>query len=134
MVYMIMLKHETVCQAVQHELNTFHAVYDPHRGYNNRQVGYEEALRDYMTRLLCWHRMPGTLERLPLEYGYEIKLLESLEKFRPDESRLKQVFGHIPAEVEDRAWGYLEGVDTLHRMLHRLAERERENELKGESS
>lgn len=133
MVHMIMLNHETVCQAVEHELNTFHFLHDPHRGYNDRQVGYDQALRDYMERLILWHRMPGSLERLPLEYVQEIKLLESLEKFRPDESRLKQVFGHIPKEMEDRAWGYLEGVDTLKRVLHRLAERARENELKGES-
>lgn len=119
---MAMLKHENVRRAVQYELDTFHARHDPRRGYDNRQVGYEAALLDYLERLICWHRMPGRLERLPLEYEYEIRQLEALEGFSPDESLLQHVFGSLPAEVEDRAWGYLEGVGTLKRVLRRVAE------------
>lgn len=123
---MTMLKHENVHRAVRYELDKFHARHNPCWGYDPWHAGYEAALLDYLGRLDNWHRMPGTTERLPLNAGMELHQVEALEKFRPDESLLQHVFGRLPAEVEDRAWGYLEGVCTLKKVLRRLVAEEGE--------
>lgn len=121
---MIMLKHESVRQAVQYELDTLHAKRDPCWGYDPWHAGYEAALLDYLERLDNWHRMPGELGRLPLDAQMELHLLDDLKGTDQKERWVRQVFGSLPAEVQDRARGYLEGLDTLERVLLKLINEE----------
>jgi len=121
---MTMLEHKNVRRAVQYELDTLHARHDPRWGYDPWHAGYEAALLDYLERLDNWYRMPGATERLPLDAGMELHLVEELKSTDQKERWVLQVFGSLPAEVVDRARGYLEGVYTLERVLYRVAEKE----------